>query len=611
MSTSLFIRGLFALLMGGCFCWALHRNKNAENGFDPEGKHQRYLPFVSGIILPVFVSFTAVVMLIVRPTGVEQSLLSMFFSLFLHISVYYLVLLALLPVLRRHFSATACAALWLIPNYLYLTQQNYMELPAPAVVLRLPMDTAGLLLAVWGAGAAAVMLFKILSHLRFRRQALAPARPEEDPAVLAVWNTEVEAARFQKPKFRLVRSSAVASPLSIGLFERTTRVVLPEKTYSPEELALIFRHELVHIGRQDAWSKFFLAFCAAMCWFNPLMWLAMGKSADDLELSCDETVLENETDARRRQYADLLLTAAGDGRGFTTCLSPGAKAMRYRLKSVVKPVKKLTGGVLVGAMFFVLCMTCGYVTLAFEAGSGAQVLFDGQDPTACAVSVVRERKEGGGQTERLCLDEQGLSAFLASLSLDRLTGNYSFDDGARETIIIWDTPKGTLSTVFYEESVKVIPFYTENMEASWYSVPGGMDWERFDSFFEPRPALDLVFEDENGERFSNLNASLWQLEQGSTVLEDRAGEPEEDVSGIFGYEQARQVRFSFSLPVRRYSVTVEPEQGEPYTLSMKELPEPDALPLNDSPALYRVEAVLEGGIRSYKAEFRFAVGDAG
>ena len=112
MSTELFMRGLLALIMGGCFCWALYRNKNAENAFDPEGRHQRYLPFVSGVILPVFVFGTALVMLIVRPAGVEQSLLSMFFSLFLHISAYYLVLLALMPFLRRHFSAAACAVIW-------------------------------------------------------------------------------------------------------------------------------------------------------------------------------------------------------------------------------------------------------------------------------------------------------------------------------------------------------------------------------------------------------------------------------------------------------------------------------------------------------------------
>ena len=530
----------------------------------------------------------------------------MFFSLFLHISVYYLILLALLPFLRRHFSATACAALWLIPNYLYLTQQSFMELPAPALTLRLPMGTAGVLLAVWAAGAAAVMLFKIASHLRFRRQVLRAARPEEDPAVLAVWDAEVAAARFQKPKFRLVRSPAVASPLSIGLFERSTRVVLPEKEYSPEELALIFRHELVHIGRQDAWSKFFLAFCAAVCWFDPLMWLAMGKSADDLELSCDEAVLQNESDAGRRQYADLLLTTAGDGRGFTTCLSPGAKAMRYRLKSVVKPAKKFTGGVLVGAVFFVLCMTSGYVTLAFDAGTGADVLFDGQDPAACTIASARNWKDDS-QQELLCLDVQGFAGFLAALPMEQLTGNYSFTDGPRETIIIWDTPRGTLSTVFYEKAVKVVPFYTEKMEATWYSVPGGMDWTRFEAFFEPQPALSLVFEDENGQRFADINASLWRLEQGGTVLEDRTGSPD-DVSGIFGYEEARQVRLSFSLPVRGYSVTAEPESGAPFTLAP---PEDCLLPLADGPALYRVQAALEGSNGVYSAEFRFAVGDAG
>lgn len=606
MSTELFMRGLFALLMGGCFCWAVHRNKNVEDTFDPERKHQRYLPLVSGVILPVFVLGTAAVMLIVRPAGVEQSILSMFFSLFLHISVYYLILLALLPFLRRHFSATACAALWLIPNYLYLTQQSFMELPAPALTLRLPMGTAGVLLAVWAAGAAAVMLFKIASHLRFRRQVLRAARPEEDPAVLAVWDAEVAAARFQKPKFRLVRSPAVTSPLSIGLFERSTRVVLPEKEYSPEELALIFRHELVHIGRQDAWSKFFLAFCAAVCWFDPLMWLAMGKSADDLELSCDEAVLQNESDARRRQYADLLLTTAGDGRGFTTCLSPGAKAMRYRLKSVMKPAKKFTGGVLVGAVFFVLCMTSGYVTLAFDAGTGADVLFDGQDPAACTIASARNWKDDS-QQELLCLDEQGFAGFLAALPTEQLTGNYSYDDGPRETVIIWDTPKGVFSTVFYEKSIKVVPLYGERVESAWYAVPGGMDWDDFDAFFEPWPALDLVFEDENGQRFAEIGASLWYLEQNGAVLEDRTGSPE-DVSGVFGYEEARQVRLSFSLPVRECSVTVEPENGAPFALAPAE---DGLLPLDSGPALYRVQAALEGSNGVYDAEFRFAVGDAG
>ena len=55
-----------------------------------------------------------------------------------------------------------------------------------------------------------------------------------------------------------------------------------------EELKLILKHEIVHIAREDSWSKFFLVFCTAMYWFNPLMWYAMKKSAEDMELSCDD-----------------------------------------------------------------------------------------------------------------------------------------------------------------------------------------------------------------------------------------------------------------------------------------------------------------------------------
>ena len=80
------------------------------------------------------------------------------------------------------------------------------------------------------------------------------------------------------------------------------------------------------------------------------------------------------------------------------------------------------------------------------------------------------------------------------------------------------------------------------------------------------------------------------------------------MSGIFGYEEARQVRFSFSLPVRGYSITAEPESGAPFALAPAE---DGLLPLADDPALYRVQAALEGSNGVYSAEFRFAVGDAG
>lgn len=182
---------------------------------------------------------------------------------------------------------------------------------------------------IWLAGFIIVLTWKTIEHLIFRHRILQPAYPVTSMDILAIWDKVLAEARMEQSKFQLVMSPKVKTPLSIGLFKRTTRVVLPEKDYTTEELELILRHEIVHIAREDSWSKYFLVFCTAMCWFNPLMWIAMKKSAEDMELSCDETVLLNADQNTRKKYATLLLDNASDDCGFTTCLATSAKSMRY------------------------------------------------------------------------------------------------------------------------------------------------------------------------------------------------------------------------------------------------------------------------------------------
>ena len=381
MSTEAFMKGLFSAIFSLTFSYAVFsRCENDANRDSAYAKGQRYLPLVSGAILPSMLLALVVFGLVFRGTlPVAHMLLTMCLSIFPHICLYYAVLMLLLPFLRRHISARACAMLWMIPNYLYLTSLNYMKTAEPLAVIQTSGQWIWVVLGVWFAGFALVLLWKIVSHLIFRREILKDARPVLDKDVLALWWEEVDAARIKKATFVLVTSPAVSSPLTVGLFRRFTKVVLPERPYTPDELRLIFRHEIVHIGREDSSSKFFLAFCTAMCWFNPLMWIAMRKSADDMELSCDETVLLNSDEETRRQYAGLLLSTAGDGRGFTTCLSAAASSMRYRLKSIVAPRRRGSGAIAVGLVFFVLCMTCGHVALAYGAGSGRELLFQGKD----------------------------------------------------------------------------------------------------------------------------------------------------------------------------------------------------------------------------------------
>lgn len=474
MSTEM-ARVLAALAIGGIVSGQVYINTR-------QGTRQ-YGVFYSrgGGVLPAIVVMVLLVSLLFGVGGSWGNALEMFswiVEIFLLISVYFVLLTLALPLLRRYFRAEACALLWIIPNYLYLTI-HIRGWDWPRWVILLPTQWLAVLGTVWLAGMIGVLGWKIFSHLRFRRWLLRGAEEVSDPAVLAVWQEELARAREKEPEFILVTSPQASTPITIGLFSGSVRVVLPQRHYTPEELKLIFRHELVHIGREDAWNKFFVAFCIAMCWFNPLMWMAMRRSSEDLELSCDETVLSGLEEGERRRYADLILRTAGDGRGFTTCLSASASALRYRLKSIVKPSPKASGALLVGVAFILLFVSCGQISLAYEAGTGESAIYRGMVQEVSLRQVRRE--ENGGFREVLkCRDEGALTDYLASLPLSEIVdgGDDFYGKEGEEIILLYDAPEDILSVMLWDDYIRVMPFW-EN-RAYYYHVSGGLDWETLD-----------------------------------------------------------------------------------------------------------------------------------
>lgn len=434
-----------------------------------------------GGILPAIVVMVLLVSLFYGVGGSWDGALELFswiVEVFLLISVYYVLLSLALPLLRRYFRAEACAMLWIVPNCLYLTL-NIRGWDWPRWVIPLPTQWLAALGTVWLAGTAGVMIWKICAHLRFRRWLLRDAQEVTDPEVLAVWQEELTQAREKGAEFTLVTSPQATTPMTIGLFPKSVRVVLPRRHYTPEELKLIFRHELVHLGREDAWGKFFLVFCTAVCWFNPLMWLAMNKSAQDLELSCDEKVASSLEEGERRQYADLILRTAGDGRGFTTCLSASASALRYRLKGIVQPPRRRTGAVLVGVAAGLLILALGQVGVACGVWTGAESLFGGEPGN---VSLTEAAWTGERPyVPASCRDEGALTDYLSSLTLYQMAEDYLYPgDGVERISLTYETPLGKLEADLYGDGIRVMTFWEESSREYYYYVSGGLDWETLD-----------------------------------------------------------------------------------------------------------------------------------
>ena len=204
---------------------------------------------------------------------------------------------------------------------------------------------------VWLVGILAMVLYSAVTYVRLRRKV--------DSAILLRNN--------------VYKSDAISSPFVLGIVK--PRIYLPFAVGEVDS-GYVISHEQTHIRRKDHWIKPFGFLLLTVYWFNPLMWIAKRKVSDDLELSCDEAVLEGSDEKIRRKYAELLLRTAGDGRGYTTCLSAAASSLRYRLKNVITLHRRFAGGVVVGAAMLVLLMGSGSIALSDSGGTVKELIFD-------------------------------------------------------------------------------------------------------------------------------------------------------------------------------------------------------------------------------------------
>lgn len=596
MSAAMALRLLFGVLCGGVLAWVVwdrSERELADRAGREEHERPRFLPFGGYYYLPMMMLLYPILGVIVGGAQMAVQLtLCALMRVFLELGVYYVLLMAVMPWLRRWVSARVCAMLWLLPDWIYVFVGR-LDLPTDGkkIVLHAPGTLVYVLLAVWAVGAVGVMVWKIGSHLAFRRRILKNAVPVTDRQTLHVWEIELERAWIRKCKWKLVQSSAVTTPLSIGLSNRATRVVLPMRAYTQEELSLILRHEIIHISRGDPEAKFFLTFCTAMCWFNPLMWAAMRKSADDFELSCDESVLLDEPQPVRRQYAELLLQTAGDERGFTTCLSATAGALRYRLKAVMKPEKKRTGAILIGLTLFVLAMCSGYVALAYDAQPGAAHIFGGQDLSTVTVDSVDPWNDPRG-SQAVCLNEEALKAYLASLELELYTEEiHAYNEDERTIFIEFDSPQGYLSAALCDRAVQATRSQNGETTGRDYYLKTPLDWDYLDTLIAPVPNLQLIFLNNRVDRV--VCRSLTRTAADGTVRVLLASEDWR--YNEYLNEDVQEVQLGFSLPLAGpYTVTVEPLRGGArQTLTQDDLPG-DCLPLTGPNAKYTVAADLQG-----------------
>lgn len=163
---------------------------------------------------------------------------------------------------------------------------------------------------IWLCGIAVLLVYSIISYLRVRR---------------GVW----AAIPYTQ---NIYRADSLSSPFVLGFIK--PRIYIPFGLSENEE-EYVLLHEQHHIERRDHLIKLFAFLLLCVHWFNPICWAAFILMSRDMEMSCDEWVLEKGT--APKEYSLTLLSFAANKR-FTSpgFLSFGEVSARSRIKNVLK-----------------------------------------------------------------------------------------------------------------------------------------------------------------------------------------------------------------------------------------------------------------------------------
>lgn len=280
-----------------------------------------------------------------------------------------------------------------IPAFGKIGQEDARPEPAETVKAETGLQAMTLAAAVWLTVGGALAACSLVQYTVLRRK-LREAVPYRGEILL---------------------SDKIRTPFVMGVL--SPKIYLPWDT-PQEERRFIIAHERQHIHRGDPLWKLlgYLALCVH--WFNPLVWLAFFLGGKDMEMSCDEAVLNRLGEGIRADYSQALLRLATHKRliaGMPLAFGEGETKGRVRNMARWRRPKVWVSGICAVLCLAVLAVCAlnpqksdstpvgAVVTtekpLNIRAEASARSAVVGRYEPGTAITIL-ERKDGWGRTDR-------------------------------------------------------------------------------------------------------------------------------------------------------------------------------------------------------------------
>ena len=311
------------------------------------------------------------------------------------------------------------------------------------------------LFGIWLAGVAVFLLYGLISWLRLHRKTALAVRMEEG----------------------VYESDQIGSAFLLGFFR--PRIYLPAGL-TAEERILVLTHEKTHKRRQDSRVKLIAWLICVVHWFNPLLWLSFALLARDVEMACDEQVLEQLGTEEKKNYSTFLLKLSTAGGFLTgTPVTFGENSVKSRIKNILRYKKAKAG---IGAAAVVLVAGAAWFCLANPTEASGEEIIGGADgPT----SIFLAGKLGGGENTVSFTEGENLSLSGDEKKAFEVVEAFAQASGDRDADTVWEL----LSPALQSSDTSGVQTLDDGTRTMGVSSP----------FLADGPTISISFGDGNAE----------------------------------------------------------------------------------------------------------------
>ena len=224
---------------------------------------------------------------------------------------------------------------------------------------------------------------------------------------------------------RVYITDRIQMPMVLGIWK--PRILLPSACSGEgrkEERELILAHEQAHRLRYDHVTKVFVFGVLVIHWFNPLAWAAFLLYCRDVEMACDEKVMEWLGEESRKPYSLALLRFEEERSALLIPLAFGESSARERIRHILNYRKP--GSWMTALALLLVALAAGLFLMAPDGKAQDAVSIIGGADGPTSIFLAGKVGEGDGEEKIpaavLDLEKAKKEPYGAAAELDWVSG---------------------------------------------------------------------------------------------------------------------------------------------------------------------------------------------